>query len=98
MALNVEQAALEWDSPLFRMALAQFDCTEHADVEEDVAERLRYPERAMMSVPVRRDDGSPQVLPGYRVRDSTVLGPDEGRTALRLRTSRSASALRLRCG
>ncbi len=80
MALDVEQAALEWDSPLFRMAIAQFEQgLEHADVEEDVAERLRYPERAvMMSVPVRRDDGSLQVLPGYRVQHSTVLGPTKG--------------------
>jgi glutamate dehydrogenase (NAD(P)+) len=80
VALDVEQAALEWDSPLFRMALAQFEQgLEHADVEEDVAERLRYPERAvMMSVPVRRDDGSLEVLPGYRVQHSTVLGPTKG--------------------
>ena len=80
MALDVEQAALEWDSPLYRMAIAQFEQSlEHADVEEDVAERLRYPERAvMMSVPVRRDDGSLQVLPGYRVQHSTVLGPTKG--------------------
>ena len=32
----------------------------------------------MMSVPVRRDDGSLQVLPGYRVQHSTVLGPTKG--------------------
>ena len=80
MALDVEQAALEWDSPLFRMAIAQYEQgLEHADVEKDVAERLRYPERAvMMSVPVRRDDGSLEVLPGYRVQHSTVLGPTKG--------------------
>jgi glutamate dehydrogenase (NAD(P)+) len=80
VALDVEQAALEWDSPLFRMAIAQFEQgLEHADVEEDVAERLRYPERAvMMAVPVRRDDGSLEVLPGYRVQHSTVLGPTKG--------------------
>ena len=62
------------------MAVAQFEQgLEHADVEEDVAERLRYPERAvMMSVPVRRDDGSLHVLPGYRVQHSTVLGPTKG--------------------
>ena len=80
MALDVEHATLEWDSPLYRMAIAQFEQgLAHADVEEDVAERLRYPERAvMMSVPVRRDDGSLQVLPGYRVQHSTVLGPTKG--------------------
>ena len=80
MALDVEQAALEWDTPLFRMALAQFEQgLEHADVDDDVAERLRYPERAaMMSVPVRFDDGSLRVLPAYRVQHSTVLGPTKG--------------------
>ncbi|HEX7256201.1 MAG TPA: Glu/Leu/Phe/Val dehydrogenase [Gaiellaceae bacterium] len=80
MALDVEQAALEWDTPLFRMAIAQFEQgLEHADVEEDVAERLRFPERGvMMSVPFRRDDGSLEVVPGYRVQHSTVLGPTKG--------------------
>ena len=81
MALDVEQAALEWDSPLFRMALAQFEQgLEHADVEEDVAERLRYPERAvMMSVPVRRDDGLAAGAP--RLSGAALDGarPDEGR-------------------
>ena len=80
MALDVEHAALEWDTPLFRMALAQFEqALEHADVDDAVAERLRYPERAvMMAVPVRFDDGSLRVLPGYRVQHSTVLGPTKG--------------------
>jgi glutamate dehydrogenase (NAD(P)+) len=80
VALDVEHAALEWDTPLFRMALAQFEQSlEHADVDDAVAERLRYPERAvMMSIPVRFDDGSLRVLPGYRVQHSTVLGPTKG--------------------
>ena len=62
------------------MAIAQYEQgLAHADVEEDVAERLRYPERAvMMSVPVRMDDGSLGVLAGYRVQHSTVLGPTKG--------------------
>ena len=80
MALDVEHAALEWDTPLSRMALAQYEQgLEHADVDDAVAERLRYPERAvMLSVPVRFDDGSLRVLPGYRVQHSTVLGPTKG--------------------
>ena len=62
------------------MAIAQYEQgLAHADVEADVAERLRYPERAvMMSVPVRMDDGSLGVLAGYRVQHSTVLGPTKG--------------------
>ncbi len=44
-----------------------------------VAERLSFPERAMIvSVPLRRDDGSMQIFPGYRVQHSTVLGPTKG--------------------
>jgi glutamate dehydrogenase (NAD(P)+) len=80
VALDVEHATLEWDTPLFRMALAQFEQgLEHADVEEAVVERLRVPERAVMvSVPVRLDDGHWTVFPGYRVQHSTVLGPTKG--------------------
>jgi glutamate dehydrogenase (NAD(P)+) len=71
---------LEWDSPLFLMARAQFEqALPHADVSSDVAERLSFPERAVIvAVPLRRDDGSIQVYPGYRVQHSTVLGPTKG--------------------
>jgi glutamate dehydrogenase (NAD(P)+) len=73
-------APLEWDTPLFRTAIAQFDqAVPHADVSEAVAERLRYPERAtIVSVPVRLDDGRRVVFPGYRVQHSSVLGPTKG--------------------
>src|SRR5206468_8242665 len=51
----------------------------HAHVEELVAERLRYPERALVvSVPVKLDSGRWTVFPGYRVQHSTVLGPTKG--------------------
>src|SRR5438876_4789498 len=44
-----------------------------------VAERLSYPERAtIMSVPLHRDDGTLEILTGYRVQHSTVLGPTKG--------------------
>jgi glutamate dehydrogenase (NAD(P)+) len=71
---------LEWDTPLFRMALGQFEqALEHADVPEAVAERLRVPERStIVGVPVHLDDGSWRVFPGYRVQHSTVLGPTKG--------------------
>ena len=76
----VEHAPLEWDTPLFHTAQVQFEqALPHADVSAMVAERLRYPERAIMvSVPVRLDDGSLRVFPGYRVQHSTVLGPTKG--------------------
>jgi glutamate dehydrogenase (NAD(P)+) len=71
---------LEWDTPLFRQALTQFEqALPYADVSPEVAERLRYPERSLVaSVPVSLDDGSLRVFPGYRVQHSSVLGPTKG--------------------
>ncbi|HVS84515.1 MAG TPA: Glu/Leu/Phe/Val dehydrogenase dimerization domain-containing protein, partial [Gaiellaceae bacterium] len=71
---------LEWDSPLFLMARAQFEQSlPHAGVSPMVVERLSFPERAVIvSVPLRRDDGSIEIFPGYRVQHSTVLGPTKG--------------------
>jgi glutamate dehydrogenase (NAD(P)+) len=71
---------LEWDTPLFLMARAQFEqALPFADVSQLVAERLSYPERAtIMSVPLHRDDGTLSTLTGYRVQHSTVLGPTKG--------------------
>jgi glutamate dehydrogenase (NAD(P)+) len=73
-------APLEWDTPLFRTALAQFEqALPHADVNESIAERLRYPERAVIiAVPVHRDAGGVEVFPAYRVQHSSVLGPTKG--------------------
>jgi glutamate dehydrogenase (NAD(P)+) len=78
-ALPVEQP-LEWDTPLFLMARAQFEqALPHADVSPMVAERLNFPERAVIvAVPLRLDDGTIHVFPGYRVQHSTVLGPTKG--------------------
>src|SRR4249919_3641151 len=74
------QEPLEWDSPLYRTAVAQFDqAVPHADIHPDVAERLRYPEPAfIVSCPVRLDSGRRVVYPGYRVQHSSVLGPTKG--------------------
>ena len=74
------EPVLEWDTPLFRMARAQYEqALPHAGVSDMVAERLCFPERAVIvSVPMRRDDGSVEVFPGYRVQHSTVLGPTKG--------------------
>jgi glutamate dehydrogenase (NAD(P)+) len=73
-------AQLEWDTPLYRMAVAQFDqAVPHARIPDDVAERLRFPERAtIVSVPVRMDEGRRVVFPGYRVQHSSILGPTKG--------------------
>ena len=74
-------SALEWDTPLFRQARAQLEqALPYADVGESVAERLRYPERAVIAHACRSqlDDGTVAVFPAYRVQHSTVLGPTKG--------------------
>jgi glutamate dehydrogenase (NAD(P)+) len=78
--LPAAEAQLEWDTPLFRTALTQFEqAIPYAEVNESIAERLRYPERAVMvAVPVRRDVGHVEVFPAYRVQHSSVLGPTKG--------------------
>src|SRR4051794_6641829 len=62
------------------MARAQFEqALPHADVSQLVAERLAFPERALIvAVPLRLDDGRIQIFAGYRVQHSTVLGPTKG--------------------
>jgi glutamate dehydrogenase (NAD(P)+) len=74
------QPHLEWDTPLYRMAVAQFDqAMPIAEISDDVAGRLRYPERSIIvSVPVRMDSGKRVVFPGYRVQHSSILGPTKG--------------------
>jgi glutamate dehydrogenase (NAD(P)+) len=80
----VQQAAsgapLEWDTPLYRMAVAQLDqALEHAHVDPTAATRLHYPEQAVVvSVPIQLDDGTCVVFPAYRVQHSSVLGPTKG--------------------
>ncbi len=78
--LSAEEARLEWDTPLFRTALTQFEqAIPYAEVNKSIAERLRYPERAVMvTVPIRRDEGHVDVFPAYRVQHSSVLGPTKG--------------------
>ncbi len=78
--LSAEDQPLEWDTPLFRTAMTQFEqAIPYAEVNESIAERLRYPERAVMvTVPIRRDEGHVDVFPAYRVQHSSVLGPTKG--------------------
>jgi glutamate dehydrogenase (NAD(P)+) len=78
--LQVDHDPLEWETPLFRMALTQFEqALPHAEVSQGVAERLRFPERGLLvSVPIRLDSGERRVFPGYRVQHSSALGPSKG--------------------
>ena len=71
---------LEWDTPLYRQARSQLEqALVQADIPDWVAERLRYPERALiLTLPVKLDDGSVRSFPAYRVQHSSVLGPTKG--------------------
>jgi glutamate dehydrogenase (NAD(P)+) len=73
-------ATLEWDTPLYRQARSQLEqALTQADIPEWVAERLRYPERAViLTLPVKLDDGTVRSFPAYRVQHSSVLGPTKG--------------------
>ena len=72
--------ALEWDTPLYAQARTQLEqALPDAGIPEHVAERLRYPERAIiLTLPVRMDDGNVRSFPAYRVQHSSVLGPTKG--------------------
>jgi glutamate dehydrogenase (NAD(P)+) len=78
--LPAEEAQLEWNTPLFRTALAQFEqAIPYADINDSIIARLSSPERAVMvAVPIRRDAGNVDVFPAYRVQHSSVLGPTKG--------------------
>ncbi len=74
------EPTLEWDTPLYAQARTQLEqALPGAAISEDVAERLRYPERAViLTLPVRMDDGKVRSFPAYRVQHSSVLGPTKG--------------------
>jgi glutamate dehydrogenase (NAD(P)+) len=78
--IAVETTPLEWDATLWRTAIAQFEqALPHADIEAGIAERLRYPEHAVIvSVPIHLDSREVRVFPAYRVQHSRVLGPTKG--------------------
>ncbi len=73
-------ATVEWRSPASEMAVQQFDlAAAQLGLDDNVAGRLRRPDRAMIvSVPTRMDDGKVHVFTGYRVQHNDVLGPFKG--------------------
>ncbi len=51
----------------------------YVNLSEDTTERLKYPRSSLMvSIPVRMDDGSLQMFPGYRVQYDNTRGPTKG--------------------
>jgi glutamate dehydrogenase (NAD(P)+) len=62
------------------MAVEQFErAAKHLDLDPNISERLKRPQRALIvSVPIRMDDGSVEVFDGYRVQHNMALGPCKG--------------------
>jgi len=75
------RARLEWDTPMYRLAVGQLDQTaEQMGLDSNVWERLRTPQRAhVVSFPFRRDDYSTvETVFGYRVQHLLTMGPTKG--------------------
>ena len=51
----------------------------YASISEDAIERLKLPKSSLkVSIPVRMDDGTLRIFPGYRVRYDDTRGPTKG--------------------
>jgi len=72
---------LEWNTPMYRLALAQLDHTaERMQLQENIWCRLRSPQRAhIVSFPFRRDNyQTVETVYGYRVQHLMTMGPTKG--------------------
>jgi glutamate dehydrogenase (NAD(P)+) len=71
----------EWNSSMFRLAQQQFlKAAELMDLDDNVRQRLLFPQRTMMvSFPFRRDDRDQvETVFGYRVQHVLTMGPTKG--------------------
>jgi glutamate dehydrogenase (NAD(P)+) len=72
---------LEWDTPMYRLAVAQLDQTaRRMALDDNIWERLRTPQRSLVvSFPFRRDDyQTVDTVFGYRVQHLLTMGPTKG--------------------
>jgi glutamate dehydrogenase (NAD(P)+) len=75
------EPVLEWDTPMYRLAVAQLDQTAKLmNLDENIWERLRAPQRSLVvSFPFRRDDyKTVDTVYGYRVQHVLTMGPTKG--------------------
>jgi glutamate dehydrogenase (NAD(P)+) len=75
------EPTLEWDGPMYRLAVAQLDQTaKRMGLDDNIWERLRTPQRALVvSFPFRRDDyETVDTVHGYRVQHLLTMGPTKG--------------------
>jgi glutamate dehydrogenase (NAD(P)+) len=89
----------ELDTPMFRLAVAQFDqAAELMDLDPNLRERLKLPDRSLIvSVPIRMDNGTVKVFTGYRVQHDSARGPRRAAFDI-IRTSTSVKWRRWPCG
>jgi glutamate dehydrogenase (NAD(P)+) len=76
-----DHMATEWTSPLYTEAVTQFNrVAEIMGLDDNVAERLRVPQRAMVvTFPYRHDEyAEVDSLFGYRVQHVLTMGPTKG--------------------
>jgi glutamate dehydrogenase (NAD(P)+) len=81
MTEDAAVSKLEWDTPMYRLAVAQLDQTARLmALDENIWERLRTPQRALaVSFPFRRDDyATVDTVHGYRVQHLLTMGPTKG--------------------
>ncbi len=64
----------------YEIAVEQLErAAEIIDLDKDIVERLKRPDRVLIvSIPVRMDDGSLKVFVGYRSQHNNALGPYKG--------------------
>lgn len=67
-------------NPVFAMAAEQFDrVADFLNLPDDIRERCKWPKRLItVTVPIKRDDGTTQVLFGHRVQHHLTRGPVKG--------------------
>ncbi len=67
-------------NPVFAMAVSQFDrVADFLKLPADIRERCKWPKRIItVTVPIRRDDGTTEVLFGHRVQHHLTRGPIKG--------------------
>jgi glutamate dehydrogenase (NAD(P)+) len=78
---TADHLASEWGSPLYTEAVTQFNrVADLMGLDENVAERLRVPQRAMVvTFPYRHDEyAEVDSLFGYRVQHVLTMGPTKG--------------------
>ncbi|CAN5812322.1 Glu/Leu/Phe/Val dehydrogenase dimerization domain-containing protein [soil metagenome] len=81
MATPEDANMMEWESPMYREAVGQFDRVARLmGLDDNVADRLRFPQKAtVVTFPFRHDNYEDvDTLFGYRVQHLTTMGPTKG--------------------